>query len=43
MERVLRDEEAARALRRQGIARSQRFTWERTAAATWQVLDEVAS
>jgi glycosyltransferase involved in cell wall biosynthesis len=39
--RVCGDEEAAAGLRRRGLARAAEFTWQRAAARTWQVLNDV--
>jgi glycosyltransferase involved in cell wall biosynthesis len=40
LERVLGDTEMAADLRRRGILRAAEFSWARSAAMTWQVLDE---
>jgi len=41
LERVLGDENLRRDLRARGLDRAARFTWQRTAEATWQVIDRV--
>src|SRR5207249_1938582 len=41
LERVLGDEDLRRHLRARGLDRAARFTWQRTAEATWQVIDRV--
>jgi len=43
MRRVLQDRDLARELRLRGRARSQEFTWERTARETFRVLSEAAA
>ena len=42
LERVLGDDRLRQDLRAQGLERAAAFTWQRTAAATWQVIDGVA-
>jgi glycosyltransferase involved in cell wall biosynthesis len=43
MQRVVEDSTLRQELRRKGVARAQLFTWERTAARVWQVLQEAAA
>jgi glycosyltransferase involved in cell wall biosynthesis len=41
LERVLGDEALRQDLRTRGLRRAAGFTWQRTAEATWQVIDRV--
>jgi glycosyltransferase involved in cell wall biosynthesis len=40
LEKVLGDHELAADLRRRGILRAAEFSWSRTAAMTWEVVDD---
>src|SRR5712664_4044008 len=43
LEKVLRDQDLAADLRRRGILRAAEFSWARSAAMTWGVIDEAVS
>jgi glycosyltransferase involved in cell wall biosynthesis len=43
LDQLLADEALRQELSRRGLERAAQFTWERTAAATWQVLEETAA
>jgi glycosyltransferase involved in cell wall biosynthesis len=43
LEKVLEDHELAADLRRRGILRAAEFSWSRTAAMTWDVIDDAVA
>jgi len=43
LQKLLRDDQLRRELSLRGLERAQPFTWQRTAAATWQILAETAA